>query len=59
LLALWGAHGVVERCFRPLEDWGRVATDVRGRALTAGHYLPEEVPDLVAQEFESFFGAST
>jgi haloacetate dehalogenase len=58
LLALWGAHGVVERCFKPLEDWGRVATDVRGRALAAGHYLPEEVPDLVAQEFESFFGAS-
>ena len=57
LLALWGAHGVVERCFRPLEDWGRVAADVRGRALPAGHYLPEEVPDLVAQEFESFFGA--
>ncbi len=25
LLALWGANGVVERCFRPLEDWGRVA----------------------------------
>jgi haloacetate dehalogenase len=56
LLALWGAHGVVERCFKPLEDWARVATDVRGRALPAGHYLPEEVPDLVAAEFESFFG---
>ena len=56
LLVLWGAHGVVERCFRPLEDWGRVATDVRGRALPAGHYLPEEVPGLVAAEFESFFG---
>jgi len=58
LLVLWGAHGVVERCFRPLEDWGRVASDVRGRALAAGHYLPEEIPDLVVQEFESFFGAS-
>jgi haloacetate dehalogenase len=58
LLALWGAHGVVERCFRPLEDWGRVAADVRGRALPAGHYLPEEVPDRVVQEFESFFGGS-
>ena len=56
LLALWGAHGVVERCFRPLADWARVAADVRGRALPAGHYLPEEVPDLVAEEFESFFG---
>lgn len=56
LLVLWGAHGVIERCFTPLEDWGRVASDVRGRALPAGHYLPEEVPDLVAAEFESFFG---
>ena len=56
LLALWGADGVVERCFKPLEDWGRVARDVSGRALPAGHYLPEEVPDLVAAEFESFFG---
>ncbi|HEX4944266.1 MAG TPA: alpha/beta hydrolase [Usitatibacteraceae bacterium] len=57
LLALWGANGVVERCFKPLEDWSRVAADVRGHALPAGHYLPEEVPDLVAAEFETFFGA--
>ena len=56
LLVLWGAHGVVERCFTPLADWRAVARDVRGRALPAGHYLPEEVPDLVADEFESFFG---
>jgi haloacetate dehalogenase len=56
LLVLWGERGVVERCFRPLEDWWRVASDVRGRALPAGHYLPEEVPGLVADEFESFFG---
>jgi haloacetate dehalogenase len=55
LLALWGSHGVIERCFTPLADWGAVAADVRGRALPAGHYLPEEVPDLVADEFERFF----
>jgi haloacetate dehalogenase len=55
LLALWGAHGVVEKCFRPLDDWRRVADNVRGRSLPAGHYLPEEVPDLVAGELENFF----
>ena len=55
LLALWGAHGVVERCFRPLDEWRRVADDVTGRALPAGHYLPEEVPDLVTEELERFF----
>ena len=55
LLALWGAHGVVEKCFRTMDEWRRVADDVRGRALPAGHYLPEEVPDLVADELEAFF----
>ena len=56
LLVLWGAHGVVEKCFRPLDDWRRVAEDVRGHALPAGHYLPEEVPDLLTDELERFFG---
>jgi haloacetate dehalogenase len=56
LRVLWGARGVVERCFRPLDEWRRVADDVSGRSLPAGHYLPEEVPELVAQELEEFFG---
>ena len=55
LLALWGARGVIEKCFKPLDEWRRVAEDVQGRSLPAGHYLPEEVPDLVAEELEKFF----
>jgi len=55
LLALWGAKGVVERCFEPLDEWRRVADDVRGHALPAGHYIPEEVPDLLTEELERFF----
>jgi haloacetate dehalogenase len=55
LLALWGANGVIEKCFNALDEWRRVAGDVRGRSLPAGHYLPEEVPELVAQELERFF----
>jgi len=53
-LALWGAHGVIERCFDPLKEWRRVAGDVRGHPLPGGHYLPEEVPDLVTEELEEF-----
>ncbi|MET0517872.1 MAG: alpha/beta hydrolase [Burkholderiaceae bacterium] len=45
LLALWGADGVVQRCFDPLAEWRRVATDVRGQALPCGHYIPEEAPE--------------
>lgn len=50
LLALWGADGVVERCFKPLDEWQKVAIDVRGQALPCGHYIPEEAPEaLLAQ----------
>lgn len=44
-LALWGADGVVARCFDPLAEWRRVAQNVQGRALPCGHYIPEEAPD--------------
>jgi haloacetate dehalogenase len=55
LLALWGQHGVIERCFDPLNDWKAVASDVRGRHLPGGHYLAEELPELVLQHLETFF----
>ena len=45
LQVLWGANGVIEKCFKPLADWQRVAIDVRGGALPSGHYIPEEAPD--------------
>jgi haloacetate dehalogenase len=55
LLVLWGSRGVIEQCYDALAEWRRVASDVRGKSLPSGHYLPEEVPDLVADEFETFF----
>lgn len=45
LLVLWGAEGVVHRCFRPLDEWRRVARDVEGEALACGHYIAEEAPE--------------
>ncbi len=44
VLALWGQEGVVHRCFSPLEEWHRVAHDVRGGPLPCGHYIAEEAP---------------
>ena len=57
VLVLWGERGVVHRLFTPLDDWRAVADDVRGRALPAGHYLAEEVPDETLQELTAFFAA--
>jgi haloacetate dehalogenase len=50
LMVLWGAQGIVGRCFDPLKEWQQIASDVRGQALSGGHYLAEEVPEeLLAQ----------
>ena len=45
LLALWGEEGVVHRCFKPLDEWRRVASDAEGEALPCGHYIAEEAPE--------------
>jgi haloacetate dehalogenase len=55
LHVLWGEHGLVNQCFKPLEDWKLVANEVTGKAVPCGHYIPEELPELVAQEALQFF----
>jgi haloacetate dehalogenase len=57
LLALWGRDGVVHRCFTPLDEWKRVATDVRGGPLPCGHYIAEEAPDALLAEVLRFLTA--
>ena len=57
LRVLWGAEGVVAKCFDPLREWQRVARDVSGRALACGHYIPEEAPDALIAEIHDFFEA--
>ncbi len=52
---LWGEHGLVAKCFSPVEDWKRVAVNVSGRALPCGHYIPEELPQELLAEAELFF----
>ncbi|WP_076593790.1 alpha/beta fold hydrolase [Herminiimonas arsenitoxidans] len=54
MLALWGAHGVIEQCFKPLEEWQLLASDVRGHALDCGHYIPEDEPQLLLDEVLPF-----
>lgn len=54
LLALWGEYGAIERCFKPLDEWRKRAADVRGHALPCGHYIAEEVPQLLLDELLTF-----
>lgn len=56
LLALWGAHGVVERHHDVKGVWRGYARDVQGRSLETGHFLVEERPEETARELLSFLG---
>ncbi|MEP6941761.1 MAG: alpha/beta hydrolase [Betaproteobacteria bacterium] len=55
LMVLWGDQGVVQRCFKPLDEWRRVARDVRGQTLPCGHYIAEEAPDALLAQVTPFF----
>src|SRR5262249_6322925 len=49
LHVLWGARGVVNRMFKPIDDWRAVSdAPVTGRLVPGGHYVPEEFPDETA-----------
>ena len=55
LLVLWGERGVVNRLFKPLELWqAQCAGRVTGQAVPAGHFIPEELPELTAQALAQF-----
>lgn len=59
MLALWGQHGVIEKCFDPLKEWTRFTENGKlgGHALDCGHYIPEEAPDELLAATLPFFSA--
>jgi haloacetate dehalogenase len=56
LHVLWGERGVVHKLFAPVADWQAVSNSaVTGRAVPSGHYIPEEIPEVLLQEMFAFF----
>jgi hypothetical protein len=53
-IVIWGKHGVIEALFDCLADWREVASDVRGRPLACGHFIPEEKPRELLAELRRF-----
>lgn len=56
LLALWGARGDMERLYNVLDTWRERASDVSGKAVPSGHFIAEEIPDVLLSELKSFLG---
>lgn len=63
VLVLWGAGGPLDTWYTtaggPLGLWRSWADDVRGHAITAGHFFPEEQPDQTAAELRRFLAADS
>jgi haloacetate dehalogenase len=56
-LVLWGERGVIAELYDPLALWrAQCSAEVTGRALPAGHFIPEELPEETAQALRDFFG---
>ncbi|HBE20877.1 MAG TPA: alpha/beta hydrolase [Cyanobacteria bacterium UBA11149] len=55
LLVLWGAKGIIARCYDVLKTWQERAVNVSGKALDCGHFLPEEAPQETVTALRDFF----
>jgi haloacetate dehalogenase len=55
LLVLWGENGAMHNLFSVLEIWKERATNVVGKHLPCGHWMPEQLPEDVFNEVNKFF----
>ena len=62
ILVLWSSYGALGTWYveesGPVGLWRAWGDDVRGRALEAGHFFPEEAPEQTADALSRFFGTA-
>jgi haloacetate dehalogenase len=61
VLVLWSARGPLGTWYiresEPVGVWQEWSDNVRGQAIEAGHFFPEEVPEQTAEALGRFFGS--
>jgi haloacetate dehalogenase len=57
LLVLWAEKGPFHRLFNVLETWRDRANEIHGKALPAGHFFPEQIPQELIEEIKPFLSA--
>ncbi len=53
-LVLWGEKGLVGTAYDVLKVWKERCSNVQGRGMPTGHFIPEEAPDLTYGVLSSF-----
>ena len=53
-LVLWGEAGLMHKTYDVLATWQEKCEIVSGRALSSGHFLPEEAPEDTWCEIDTF-----
>jgi haloacetate dehalogenase len=59
VLAIWGEFGKMNSLFDVLATWREKADQVTGKTLPCGHFIPEEAPDELVCELQSFLNAGS
>ena len=54
LLVLWGNKGIIGKKFDVIASWRNRATNVTGKGLNCGHFLPEEAPEATYRALKEF-----
>ncbi len=57
LLVLWSEKGPFHRMYDVLQTWRERANQASGKALAAGHFLPEQIPEQLISEIKPFLTA--
>ena len=56
VLALWAERGAWPKLYDVLDTWRERASNVSGRAMPSGHFIAEEVPEMLLAELNTFLG---
>ncbi len=57
VLVLWGQRGAWPRLYNVLDTWRERASNVSGKELPSGHFIAEEIPDILLAELNGFLDA--
>ena len=55
IYVMWGEYGFVGNNYQVIDVWKEYATNVKGKALPCGHYIPEESPGETLKFLLEFF----